>query len=157
MSAIEARQSERSELGHEECIFCKIARGESLSSHVIAENDKAIAILALEGHPLVMPKEHIQDRDLIEERGREDLMGVFSLVLDILPHVNDAYNATGVNVVSNLGRSAGQDIPHVHIHLIPRREGDNGMRVTITYRPKKKDLPRIAESLRKSMLQRPVS
>lgn len=110
----------------EECIFCSIVAGD-VPGRVVAETEDALAFLDANplapGHTLVVPKTHTERlHDLDSGTSR----AVFDLVRDVLPHVEAAVEADGVTVGVNDGEAAGQEVPHVHVHLVPRFEGDGG-------------------------------
>jgi len=107
-----------------ECIFCKIVSKE-IGSELLKESDNFIAVKDInpvtEGHTLIIPKKHyVNLMDFPKELGG-DLIEFMKLVAsDILgKKLGD-----GFNVVMNNFPSAGQLVPHAHIHLIPRKEGD---------------------------------
>jgi len=107
-----------------DCIFCKIVAGEIPSARVY-ETDQVLAILDINpvtpGHTLLLAREHVPS--LLEATGE-----VCSALAEALPQVArgvvHATGAEGLNVLLNSGRTAGQLIPHLHLHLIPRRTGD---------------------------------
>jgi len=106
------------------CIFCEIVAGKIPCAKVF-EDDAALAFLDIgplaAGHALLIPKAHYETVDQMPA-------DVAAAVLRHLPAlaaaVQAATGATGVNVLQNNGRSAHQAVPHVHVHIIPRREGD---------------------------------
>lgn len=114
------------------CIFCKIANGE-IPSETIYEDDYFRAILDLgpasKGHTLILPKEHYGD---ICDADTAILSKAFPLAARIGMAAKSALGATGFNVVQNNGTSAGQTVFHLHIHVIPRYEGDSAM---VTWTP----------------------
>jgi len=70
-----------------------------------------------------VPKAHanrLADLDAADSRA------VFDLVHELAPHVEDAVDADALNVGVNDGEAAGQEVPHVHVHLVPRFEDDGG-------------------------------
>ncbi len=109
---------------HEVCIFCKIVAGE-LPGWRVHEDEEHIVILdkypQSYGHMLVMPKKHY--RNMIEappevvERSVRLAREMASLAMSRL-------GASGVRIVINTGRSAGQVIHHLHVHVIPFYEGE---------------------------------
>jgi histidine triad (HIT) family protein len=108
----------------EDCLFCKIAKGE-IPAVKVYENDKVLAFLDIapvnKGHTLVIPKKHatnIFDIDI------EDLDAVSEAVRKIAPALKQALGAGGVNIQSNNGETAGQVVMHSHIHIIPRFPDD---------------------------------
>ena len=106
------------------CIFCKIANGESPSS-TICENEKFRVILdngpATEGHALVLPKEHFADLFEIPADWAADAMKTAQAAAELL---KEKLGADGLNIVQNNGEAAGQTVHHFHMHIIPRYKGD---------------------------------
>ena len=105
----------------EDCPFCMI--GEHVE--VLCKTDIAMAILdsfpISPGHTLVIPKRHIPDYfDLTVEEQNE----LWQLVNRCKVILQDRFHPDGFNIGINVGEMAGQSIFHVHIHLIPRYEGD---------------------------------
>ena len=106
------------------CIFCRIVAGE-IPSAKLYEDENNIAVLDInpvsEGHTLVIFKEHIADVFEMEAKS-------FSLFAAAVPRIaralKDSTQADGINVVLNNRRCSGQLIPHIHLHLIPRKDGD---------------------------------
>lgn len=107
-----------------DCIFCKIVSGE-IPSRKIGENSGAIAFLdiypASKGHALVIPKGHYRD---IFEIPESDSLEVMKLVREIALKYKEFADISNINIVSSNGRAAEQDIFHLHIHVVPRFEGD---------------------------------
>lgn len=109
-----------------ECIFCSIVAGE-IPGRTVYETDDVVAFLDVnplaEGHTLVIPKAH-------HERLTDMPESLASAVMEGLYHVTDAVedalDADGATVAFNDGEAAGQEVPHVHGHVIPRWEGDGG-------------------------------
>ncbi len=107
-----------------DCIFCKIAKGEIPAFRVL-ETDDLLAFLDVgplaEGHTLLIPKHHFQDiRDLPPELYAKIAVELPELAAALMR----ATGATGLNLLQNTGASSGQAVFHVHLHLIPRIEGD---------------------------------
>ena len=131
----------------EECLFCKIAKGEMPAKKVYEDND-SLAFLDINpanpGHTLVMPKAHFEN---IFDVGEAELHKTMNVVKDIATKLKENMNATGVNVVQNNGRPAGQLVSHIHFHVIPRFPEDN---VIITYKRvqmQEKDFDEIVKKL----------
>jgi len=76
---------------------------------------------AAKGHVLVIPKTHAETLLDIEE---EDLKGVISAVKKTVKAVVEETNAEGFNILQSNKKIAGQVVPHLHFHIIPRRQGD---------------------------------
>lgn len=108
-----------------DCIFCKIIAGE-LPSHRVYEDEKVFAFLDIApvnpGHTLVVPKKHYAN---IEEIPEEDLCALFKAVKKIGLAIKNGLGAEGYNINENNDPIAGQIVPHIHFHIIPRRKGDN--------------------------------
>ena len=108
----------------EDCIFCKIAKGE-IHSATVYEDSHFTVILdvnpATKGHCLIIPKEHF---DNIYDLDGETAGKLFALATCIARAMRDALKCDGLNLVQNNGEIAGQTVNHFHLHLIPRYEGD---------------------------------
>lgn len=105
-----------------DCIFCKIIKGEIPSTKVY-EDKNTIAFLDINpikpGHLLVAPKEHAETVEEISEKSLTEAIKVTKKLISILDQLND-----GTNIGLNNKTAAGQLVPHVHFHLIPRNKGD---------------------------------
>lgn len=106
------------------CLFCKIINKE-IPCHQVYEDDKVIAFLDIKpvnpGHVLVLPKKHYQN---FEEITPEDLTALMLAVKKIGGQMKNKLGVTGYNVTVNNDPVAGQIIPHLHVHIIPRHAGD---------------------------------
>lgn len=107
------------------CIFCKIVAGQ-IPCHRIHEDEHTLTFLDIgplsRGHSLIIPKGHYATLDLLPS----PIAGVIGAALPRLGRALVA--ATGIpawNVLQNNGTTAGQVVPHVHFHLIPRTPNDN--------------------------------
>jgi histidine triad (HIT) family protein len=122
-----------------ECIFCKIVDGK-IPAKVIMESKNSIAFLdafpVAKGHTLVIPKKHYEKLQFVSTEDNADL---FDLVHKIIPKI-DALTGASLIAIHN-GREAGQEVPHVHIHLIPRHQSDSAGAVHAMFanRPKLTD------------------
>ncbi len=108
----------------DQCIFCKIARGE-IPSYKIYEDENFLAFLDINpinpGHTLVIPKEHYKTITDAPKSVWADLM---SLVWEITLKIQQTIDPDGINIVQNNNEQAGQEVPHIHVHIIPRFGGD---------------------------------
>jgi diadenosine tetraphosphate (Ap4A) HIT family hydrolase len=100
------------------CPFCR-------PDSVLFENDLAYVIRDSNpvnpGHLLIIPKRHVADFFLTTEAEKAAML----LLLDMAKRLlNDKHAPAGYNIGINVGEAAGQTIPHVHLHLIPRYHGD---------------------------------
>ena len=107
------------------CIFCKIAKGE-IPSAKIYEDDKISAFLELnalaEGHTLVVPKEHYEN---IFDIDQETLKSLIAAAQKISERLKETLGADGINFVHRSGVAAEQGVFHFHLHVIPRKKGDD--------------------------------
>jgi histidine triad (HIT) family protein len=107
-----------------DCIFCKIVSG-VVYARILKQNERAIAFLDAfplsPGHTLVIPKSHYSK---IQDLSREDLMDTFEIVRRIVSAVEIASDSTASIIAIHNGRDAGQEIPHMHVHIVPRKKGD---------------------------------
>ncbi|MCX6819480.1 MAG: HIT family protein [Candidatus Aenigmarchaeota archaeon] len=114
----------------QECIFCKIVRGEIPSKKIYEDHD-VIAFLDINpanpGHCLVVPKKH---SETISDTDDDVLVKAIVVTKKLATAVKEKLNADGVNIVQNNGRHAGQLVSHIHFHIIPRFPDD---KVLITY------------------------
>ena len=110
----------------DDCVFCSIVAGD-IPARTVHETDDVLAFLDANplaaGHTLVIPKAHAQHVGDLDSALASDL---FDVVAELTPRVQDAVDADAANVGINDGAAAGQEIPHVHVHVIPRFEGDGG-------------------------------
>jgi histidine triad (HIT) family protein len=104
-------------------IFAKILRGE-IPCHKLYEDEDAFAFLDImprsEGHALVITKEKAENLFDISPAGLAKLMAV---VQKLAPKIRDAVGADGVLIAQFNGEAAGQTVFHLHVHIIPRKEG----------------------------------
>ncbi len=110
----------------DDCIFCKIARKE-IAVKAIVNTDKALAFLDINpvapGHTVVIPKKHFPT---ILDAGDDDITAIFSAAKESAAMLKSGLNCDGFNIGLNHGKAGGQAIPHMHVHVIPRFNGDGG-------------------------------
>lgn len=108
----------------EDCIFCKIIKGEIPSAKLFEDND-VLAFLdimpANKGHTLVIPKKHYE---LLTDIPNKELSRLMEELKRITEAVIKATNAEGFNVFMNNKKIAGQLVPHAHFHIVPRFTDD---------------------------------
>lgn len=106
------------------CVFCKIAKGE-IPSEKVAENERAFAFLDIKplvrGHVLVIPKAH---HERFAQMAPEDAAAVTDLAQRVARRLESGLGAKGATLAVNDGRAAGQEVMHVHLHVVPRGEDD---------------------------------
>jgi len=107
----------------EDCIFCKIIKGE-IPSFKVYEDEKFFAFEDInpisEGHTLIIPKKHAEN---LWEIPGEDLTAVHLASQKIVQAIRDSLNPTGVACLQLNGRGANQIVMHYHLHLVPRVSG----------------------------------
>ena len=139
----------------QECIFCKIAL-KKIKTNIIIENDKAMAFLDAfplsKGHTLVIPKAHYSK---IQELDDNSSQSVFNLVWKISNPIEKATGVNSTTIAIHNGKEAGQEIPHVHIHIIPRNRGDGAGPVHSMFRNRPDvrsvDMSSLVEDIKKSL------
>lgn len=103
------------------CIFCNPSKDMEL----IAESASVYAIYDKypvgNGHALIIPKRHVEN---FFDLSLKEHAALFFVLNHIKTQLQNLFNPDGFNVGINIGEKAGQTIPHVHIHLIPRYAGD---------------------------------
>jgi len=106
-----------------DCIFCKII-SRDVSAKILNETENSVSFLdaipLAKGHVLVIPKKHHQKIQDMSEKENTDL---FSLVRLMASKVDSITGATLIAIHN--GKDAGQEIPHVHVHLVPRSNNDS--------------------------------
>ncbi len=122
-----------------DCIFCKIVNGE-IPAKIINETNKTLAFMdafpLTKGHSLVIPKNHYEK---MQEIPPEENAELFETVRSVLSKVDKLTNATLVALHN--GKDSGQEVPHVHIHLIPRSKEDSAGPVHSMF----KDRPKLSD------------
>ncbi len=105
------------------CIFCKIAQKQAPAS-VVYEDDEVLAFLDIRplsrGHTLIIPKTHYRD---IFDIPPELLARVHKVTKQVAAAVQKAISADGISVFQQNGAVAGQEIFHLHVHVVAQHEG----------------------------------
>ncbi len=108
-----------------DCVFCKIVAGD-LPCFKLLEDDLTLAFADInptnEGHALAIAKEHWPDIHVIPP---EILAAVSHSAKKIAAAVDKVFSPDGINIVQANGEGAGQSVFHFHIHILPRRIGDD--------------------------------
>jgi histidine triad (HIT) family protein len=106
------------------CVFCRIIAGEGHAAFVY-QGERVVAFLdvnqASPGHTLIVPRVHVS---YWWELTEGDAAAVAIVARPIMRALREAFQPDGIRIVQNNGRAAGQDVFHVHMHLILRREGE---------------------------------
>ena len=131
------------------CIFCKIGNQE-IPCSIIAEDKDNLAFLDIkpqaQGHTVVIPKEHAET---IFELGDKNVQGLFLFVKKVMDILQKKLKPDGFNVGWNHLEAGGQVVPHVHIHIMPRYNGDGrGSMHSIVHNPGKKTVEEVMRMLK---------
>ena len=122
-----------------DCIFCKIANKE-IPSGIIMETENSIAFLdafpVSRGHTLVIPKNHYEKVQDMTDIDNNDL---FDTVHKVVSKVDKLTGSTLLAIHN--GKDSGQEIPHVHVHLIPRESDEQAGPVHSMF----KDRPKLSD------------
>ncbi len=114
------------------CPFCD---DPEVQQRIIIKNELVVAFPSympiVPGHVLICPVRHAAT---LEELEPEEIKAVYELLKRIKVALKDVYGAEGFNVAFNEGVMAGQSVPHFHVHVVPRKQGDAGV---IDYEPRK--------------------
>lgn len=132
------------------CIFCNITTGK-IAARKIMETEKSLAFLdafpLTKGHTLVIPKNHYSK---IQEMSKDDNVDLFESVRVLTKKIEGLFS-TSLIAIHN-GKESGQEVPHVHVHIIPRTVDDGAGAVHSMFRKRphftNEELDQIAEKLR---------
>lgn len=114
-----------------DCIFCKIIEGD-IPAKILKETSQSISFLdafpLAKGHVLVIPKNHHQK---IQDMSQSENTDLFLLVHEMTSKVDSISGSTLVAIHN--GIDAGQEVPHVHVHLVPRSKNDSAGPIHIMF------------------------
>lgn len=141
-------------LDQDHCVFCKILAGEIPSAKVY-EDDKVMAFLDIApfnlGHALVVPKTHCHGLSDMPDDYRDAL---FAAAARLAPVVLRVTGATGFNLLLNNGQTAGQEVPHAHLHIIPRFADDKVLLSAPQKAYQGNEMAEMQEKIRQKLSQR---
>ena len=107
-----------------DCVFCKIASGD-IPAYKVYEDEHTLIFMDIakdvDGHMVAIPKKHVKS---ILDCDTETLSYLMATVKKVSNHCIDHCGYDGVNLLNASDESAGQSVPHFHIHIIPRKTGD---------------------------------
>ena len=131
-----------------DCIFCQIVSGQIPSSKVY-EDEEVLAFLDITqvttGHTLVIPKKHYRN---VLEMDAEAASSLFAPVPKIAKQLQEKLGASGVNIINNNEEAAGQTVFHTHVHLLPRFDATDGLKLTFeTHEPDFAALAQLAQEI----------
>ncbi|MBR0294487.1 MAG: HIT family protein [Bacilli bacterium] len=129
-------------------VFCKIIRGE-IPCYKVFEDQDVLAFLDIsqvtKGHTLVVPKDHYDNFLSVPQE-------VMHKVMDVAQRIGQVQismlGAKGVNILTNCYEAAGQSVKHFHVHVIPRYDNEDGLRLEMKDSSEGLNLPAIAKDLR---------
>jgi len=132
----------------EACRFCRLARRED-SVSVVFEDERTMAFLDIrpvnDGHTLVIPKVHYEN---IYEIPDDEIAHVYKTVKKVASAIRKSVRAEGVSITQHNGWAALQRVFHLHVHVIPRYEGQRFPRPEELSEVKRERLEEIAEKIR---------
>ena len=135
----------------ESCIFCKIAQRQAPASFIY-EDKTVMAFLDIRplnlGHTLVIPKTHYVDIFAIP---KTVLSQVHTVAKTVSFAVKEATSADGISIIQQNGKAAGQDIFHLHVHVVPRFEGQKLPRFSDLVQVERATLDDIAGKIREKL------
>ena len=134
-----------------DCVFCKIVAGE-LPTHKIYEDDDLLAFLDIQpitrGHALLIPKAH---HVTLSETPAPVLAKITAALPNVCRMVVRGTGSEGCNILQSNNPCAGQVVPHIHFHIVPRKTGDG---IGLGFRhhpPAKDDLAKTAQEIRAAL------
>ena len=131
----------------QDCVFCKIVSGD-IPSRKIFEDEQTLAFMDVagdvDGHIVVIPKMHCKS---ILDCDPDTLNAVVRTVQTVSVHLTENCGYDGVNLLNASDESAGQSVPHFHIHVIPRKNND-GIDAWPKFDGAKKDIQEIYEQVK---------
>jgi histidine triad (HIT) family protein len=135
----------------ENCIFCRIVARQAPSS-VLYEDDAVMAFMDIRplsaGHALVIPKAHYVD---IFDIPAKDLAAVHVVSKAVAAAVKKATGADGISIIEQNGKAAGQDVFHLHVHVVPRFTGVKLPAFSDLKTVERSDLDAMAEKIRQHL------
>ncbi|HET9484096.1 MAG TPA: HIT domain-containing protein [Xanthomonadales bacterium] len=112
-----------------DCVFCEVVARRA-PANIVWEDEATLAFIDLRqfhpGHTLVVPRAHVADVRALDAAAGAALMATLARVTDA---VAKAFPADGISLWSSIGPGALQEVPHLHLHVHPRRHGDGLLRV----------------------------
>ena len=131
------------------CIFCRIAQ-KQVPANLVYEDEKALAFLDIrplnEGHTLVIPKAHYET---IFDIPQELITYLHGITKRVAIAVKKATKADGISIIQQNGKAASQEVFHLHIHVIPRYEGQKLPRFSDVKEADREKLSQTAEKIKR--------
>jgi histidine triad (HIT) family protein len=134
------------------CLFCQLIKGQK-PSYKIYEDSQVLAFLDINpsspGHTLIIPKQHVSK---VEDLSENDFTALFRVLHKLIIPIRESVGAEASTIGINNGPGSGQEIEHVHIHVIPRHRGDMGKIIqSITRTERVGNLDQIAKKIRENL------
>ncbi|HUZ92645.1 MAG TPA: HIT family protein [Candidatus Paceibacterota bacterium] len=131
-----------------DCLFCKIIT-KQIPAQIIYENDRVLAFLDVQprspGHTMVIPKFHAPN---FLELPEAEVAPLFEAVKKMAELLSTKLTPDGITIGINQGRASGQEVDHLHVHLMPRWKNDAGHAVqSVVNNPPKETLEEIKKKL----------
>ena len=131
-----------------DCIFCQIVSGQIPSSKVY-EDEEVLAFLDItqvtKGHTLVISKKHYRN---MLEMDAEAASSLFARVPKIAKQLQEKLGSSGINIINNNEEAAGQTVFHTHVHLLPRFDESDGLKLSFeTHEPDFAALAQLAQEI----------
>ncbi len=118
-----------------DCLFCRIAAG-NLPSAEVYQDDRVFAFLDIHplrpGHALLVPKRHAAK---LEDAAPEDAAALMVAARKLTAALCKVTGAPDATIAINNGPAAGQEVQHLHVHIVPRVKGDGAGPVHAAFRP----------------------
>lgn len=131
------------------CVFCRIAQ-KQVPASIVYEDEKALAFLDIrplnEGHTLVIPKAHYET---VFDIPQELIIYLHGITKQVAIAVKKATKADGISIMQQNGEAAGQEVFHLHIHVVPRYKGQKLPRFSDLKEVDKEKLSQTAAKIRK--------
>lgn len=133
-----------------DCLFCKIIVKE-MTAQIVYEDAHALGFLDIHprapGHTMIVPRIHAEN---ILDLPDYVLKPLFRAVKKMIAMLQNALVPDGFTIGINQGQASGQEVNHLHIHLIPRWHGDGGSSIhSVVHHPSLESLAEIAEKIKK--------
>jgi histidine triad (HIT) family protein len=107
-----------------DCLFCRLIGGD-LPARVVVEDEHCVAFLdtapAARGHTLVVPREHVTD---LWSATPETAAAIGRTCSEVARRIRERLGPDGLTMRQNTGEASGQNVFHLHVHLVPRWHGD---------------------------------
>lgn len=134
------------------CIFCKIVAGE-IPARVLMQNDRAISFLdafpLAAGHTLVISKSHYAK---VQDMNGQDAKALFELTWKVVGAVETASQVHASTIAIHNGKEAGQEVSHVHVHIVPRTQSDGAGPIHSMFKNRPRLGPQEMDSLRDKII-----